>query len=437
MEVNEGITHLTPQQELIQGSTYLEPADDDANESNMNLRGEQTNMSTTQTAETVMLPTAHSQLMTEDVRETAGGGLPSMDNVLPRPVDLEQEKITDIHTDLSEYITPNARKRALISQDVRQHDMPQLGEASKFFPQLFANDIVVNDNTRTVNTKTPSLPSWGDYNGTEHPYSNIPVGWTRVNEPSTVSKLTSKAKKLTPKVSPPAEDIAYAQFMSNILEGIDEQTQQRIYARAKNLTHLKISSDVNTETTVSHTQRRTAQDHATVNDSTFANEGNHDVPQTDLLPDIIALRKTTPGGDPKLPQVPKTAHQPIDQVLPHSYLAHNIRTPNVGDPDDSDPSSSSTEGNNSTGSGKARQKLHKHREYRRCEKIRIAEATKIKIDTPQPYDGSSDFNAFERWTYAVNAWFEITEFPNRHRVRHMLAFMRGCAQQFYMMFIVS
>ena len=35
----------------------------------------------------------------------------------------------------------------------------------------------------------------------------------------------------------------------------------------------------------------------------------------------------------------------------------------------------------------------------------------------------------------MNAWFEITEFPNRHRVRHMLAFMRGRAQQFYMMFI--
>ena len=73
--VNEGITHLTPQQELIQGLTYLAPADDDANEGNTNLSGEP------QTAETVMLPTADSQLMTEDVRETAGGGLPSMDNV--------------------------------------------------------------------------------------------------------------------------------------------------------------------------------------------------------------------------------------------------------------------------------------------------------------------------------------------------------------------
>ena len=59
----------------------------------------------------------------------------------------------------------------------------------------------------------------------------------------------------------------------------------------------------------------------------------------------------------------------------------------------------------------------------------------MKIDPPLPYDGSSDFDAFERWTYAVNAWFEITEFPKRHRVRQMLAFMRGRAQQYYMTFV--
>ena len=232
--------------------------------------------------------------------------------------------------------------------------MPQLGETSKFFPQSFAHDTVVNDNTSTVNPNTPTLPGWGDYNGTEHPYGDIPVRWTRLNESSTVKELTGKVKKLSPKVSSPAEDITYAQFMSNILEGIDEQTQQRIYARAKKLTHLKISSDVNTETTVSQKKEHTAQAPVTVNVSTSRNEGNHDIPQTDLLPDIIALRKTTPGGDPKLPQVPKTAHQPIDQVPPHSYLAHNIHTPDVGDPDDLDPSSSSTEGNDSNGSGKAR-----------------------------------------------------------------------------------
>ena len=195
MEVNEGITHLTPQQELIQGSTYLEPADDDANEGNTNLSGEQTNTSTTQTAETVILPTADSQLMTEDVRETAGGGLPSMDKVLPRPVDLEQEEITDIHTDLSEYITPHARRRARMAQDVGQHATQQQGETSKFFPQSFTHDTVDIDNRHTDNTKTPPLPRWGDYNGTEHPYGDIPVGWTRLDEPSTAGVAMGRAMK--------------------------------------------------------------------------------------------------------------------------------------------------------------------------------------------------------------------------------------------------
>jgi hypothetical protein len=42
------------------------------------------------------------------------------------------------------------------------------------------------------------------------------------------------------------------------------------------------------------------------------------------------------------------------------------------------------------------------------------QAAKIKIDPPVPYDGSSDFETFERWTYAVNVWFKITGFPKRH-----------------------
>ena len=88
------------------------------------------------------------------------------------------------------------------------------------------------------------------------------------------------------------------------------------------------------------------------------------------MPDILKLRRTTPGSDPKRSEAPKSAHNPA----------------------------------------------RKRKEYRRRDKFRVEEATKIKIDAPQPYDGSSDFNAFERWTYAVNTWFEITEFPQHHRV---------------------
>ena len=59
----------------------------------------------------------------------------------------------------------------------------------------------------------------------------------------------------------------------------------------------------------------------------------------------------------------------------------------------------------------------------------------MKIDSLAPYDGSNDYDTFERWTYAVNTWFDITEFPQSHRVRQMLAFMTGRAAQYYMAFV--
>ena len=61
--------------------------------------------------------------------------------------------------------------------------------------------------------------------------------------------------------------------------------------------------------------------------------------------------------------------------------------------------------------------------------MRIECATKVKIDLPLLYDGAADFEVFERWTYAVNIWFEITDFPKRHRVKQILLFMKGKAEQ--------
>lgn len=49
-----------------------------------------------------------------------------------------------------------------------------------------------------------------------------------------------------------------------------------------------------------------------------------------LLPDIFTLPRTTPGGYPKRPEVPKTAHNPIDQVLPTSYFAHQMNATEGG-----------------------------------------------------------------------------------------------------------
>ena len=98
---------------------------------------------------------------------------------------------------------------------------------------------------------------------------------------------------------------------------------------------------------------------------------------------------------------------------------------------DTDPSSSDTSESDMSSvsdSISQREKLRKalkQKSYRKKEKMRVEHTMKVKIDLPSPYDGAADFEALKRWTYLVNIWFEITDFPKKHRVKQMLSFMKG------------
>ena len=345
---------------------------------------------------------------------------------------------TDVAGDMDNdgYITPPARKRAVSRQITPQPDN-ELAHPPKFFPLWLPDHANCESNIPNDLPPVQIEPTrWADFNGTEHPYGEIPVEWKDINKPSTSRVPKGRTKKHVPKAPQAPQDAAYAQFMANIVEGLDATLQKRIYERANKFKDVKLSSEANTTNTSSpkivttvHPQQHAQLAEIQLSDRSSTRQDN------DFLPDIFTLRKTTPGGNPKCPEVPKTAHQPIEQIPATSYLAQNIRDGHNGDPDGSDSSSPTSGSSDSSNMNKAIRKAHKRREYKRRENIRLEEATKVKIDAPQPYDGSSDFDAFERWSYAVNAWFDITEFPRRHRVRQMLAFMRGRAQQYYMTFV--
>jgi hypothetical protein len=161
------------------------------------------------------------------------------------------------------------------------------------------------------------------------------------------------------------------------------------------------------------------------------------IPDSDtqhLMPNIYTLRGITPGKIPKLPDVPTGIHQPSEQAPPSSYL-NKLMMP-TNEPDPTNPDSSDSDGSDSVSPQLNSQKHNqmKHRAYTES-KTGLKQGTKIKIDPPEQYDSSPDFDAYKRWSYAINAWFEITAFPEQHRVKQMLAFMTGKAAQFYMTFV--
>lgn len=301
---------------------------------------------------------------------------------------------------------------------------------SRFFPHWFGHDPTPDLTTHTGIEPPQNNPSrWGDFDGSEHPFGEIPEGWTDPPKPPEINRSTGKGKVHTPKVAQSHSDELYARFMASIVDGLDDKTQKLIRDWADKMKNIALGSDVDTNSTNTPKNKHTVYNENTATEKIIH---VHTARDTGLLPDIFALRRTTPGGEPRVPDVPKTAHNPIDQIPTTSYIAQQVRGIEKVDSNLSDAPTSSTDG---TPSQKSARKARKWKAYRHREQIRIEEATKVKIDPPQPYDGSSDFDAFERWTYAVNAWFEITEFPKRHRVRQMLAFMRGRAQQYYMTFV--
>ena len=126
-------------------------------------------------------------------------------------------------------------------------------------------------------------------------------------------------------------------------------------------------------------------------------------------PYIFMLRGITPGGQPRQGDLPEGTNKPLEQVPPTSYFGKLARLTGDTDPSSSDTSESDT--SSASSSVSQREKLRKglkRKSYRKKEKMRIECATKVKINLPSPYDGAADFEAFERWTYAVKIWIEIT-----------------------------
>ncbi|KIJ41743.1 hypothetical protein M422DRAFT_255054, partial [Sphaerobolus stellatus SS14] len=101
---------------------------------------------------------------------------------------------------------------------------------------------------------------------------------------------------------------------------------------------------------------------------------------------------------------------------PSGYFAQRFRNP------DEPPSSSSSSSSSSKSSISSRNAAKK-KKYKDRLKRRISEATSVKISSPKPYDGSANFDEFERWTFDImrERFYESTQGkrPIRDYIRHL------------------
>ncbi|KIJ32574.1 hypothetical protein M422DRAFT_265592 [Sphaerobolus stellatus SS14] len=113
------------------------------------------------------------------------------------------------------------------------------------------------------------------------------------------------------------------------------------------------------------------------------------------------------------------------QLPQTGYLSQKLQQP------DSSPSSSSNSSHRSSSSSGHSKSTEKKKIHKKRMKTRVSKATSAKITSPRTYDGSANYEEFDRWTYEVNNWMDITKFPKSLRVRHIGSFMTGKASKFY------
>ena len=125
VEESKGQTNLIPTQESNQGHTHLEPPNDSDCEGITHLSHEKSSITqgitylhSNQQPDGSILPHGQSLVDKDELavinNDTVNNSVPSEDTTLPRPINIENEEITDLHTDLREYTTPHIRKRATI-----------------------------------------------------------------------------------------------------------------------------------------------------------------------------------------------------------------------------------------------------------------------------------------------------------------------------------
>lgn len=211
------------------------------------------------------------------------------DSQIPLPVpdnENETENGKDVaHADLAGFVNPPPRRTAASTATPLPASTNM--NPSRFFPIWFGLEPTSTPPADSGNKPPTTNPTrWGDFDGSEHPFGDIPDGWTEAQKVTESHKSRRKPRDHIPRMSQSNNDQLYARFMASIVDGLDEHTQRVIRERADKMKNTNLNSEVNTDTTDS--PKDTNMAHNDYNGTTNVIQVNR-ARDTGLLPDIFAL----------------------------------------------------------------------------------------------------------------------------------------------------
>ena len=238
----------------------------------------------------------------------------------------------------------------------------------------------------------PKTLRWEDLDGTEDLYGKLSSEWAESETSKDNRILWGRSKKYQPEDK--EENMAYTNFMLNIVDGLDENMKQEIYWRAdcfkniipgdndsklksimnnndlqdtkdsnikeicgkengmtkkrKTVTHIKSSTSSSDDKFRNSIIESARKNMLHIKSTTLSNESDSTItiiqPKSKVnkaeLPDIFMLRGITPGDQPRWGDLPEGMHKPLEQVPPASYFGKLVGPTGGTDPRSSDTSES-------------------------------------------------------------------------------------------------
>ncbi|KIJ32607.1 hypothetical protein M422DRAFT_265494 [Sphaerobolus stellatus SS14] len=221
-----------------------------------------------------------------------------------------------------------------------------------------------------------------------------------------------------------SEDRAYANMMRSLMESMDENTRNVIERRIQAIANIEVKSNITTTTSIRHANAN--RSHSTMRIRTIE----------DWRSQVTDLEA-------------KTGER--TRVRASNNIAPAIINNNIQDSEESNifPSGYSIIGSINAERGDTRQITSQRDEIpslgvisRLMDEDPAVEPTvsveynnnvktSVKIPAPEKYDGKPQMDAFEEWMFNMNNFFELSCVPAKQRIRHLPAYLKGKAANFY------
>ncbi|KIJ52325.1 hypothetical protein M422DRAFT_243118 [Sphaerobolus stellatus SS14] len=225
-------------------------------------------------------------------------------------------------------------------------------------------------------------------------------------------------------LEPSSEDRAYVNMIRSLMEDMDENTRDIIERRIKAIASIEVRSNITTTTSIrqaneirtnSNMRNRTIEDWRSQITEQEASTGGRARTRTSNQANQVMITEKIPNSEE-------------NNLFPPGYsILGSINA------ERSDTRQLTSQRDEIPGSGVLSRIMEESQDEEPKISVEYSNnvKTSVKIPAPEKYDGKPQMDAFEEWMFNMNNFFELSGVPAKQRIRHLPAYLKGKAANFY------